>query len=132
MTPSALHRLLIAPEIIVVDLALAALRALDRALLAEHPRLHAPPDPSRLPSSNGALASSSDSPPDLRRALRDATATSPSTKSSPTPTSPDHPFLTLDPRRSRSTLPQGSRRRSPCRPNPCIAAARRATRAPVS
>jgi hypothetical protein len=45
MNPSELQRLLIAPEIIVVDLALAALRALDRALLAEHPLLHAPPDP---------------------------------------------------------------------------------------
>lgn len=43
MTPSELQRLLIAPEIIVVDLALAALRALDRALLAEHPLLLAPP-----------------------------------------------------------------------------------------
>jgi hypothetical protein len=36
MTP-ALHRLLIAPEIIVVDLADHALRALALALLAEHP-----------------------------------------------------------------------------------------------
>jgi len=45
MTPSELHRLLIAPEIIVVDLALAALHALDRALLAEHPLIQAPPDP---------------------------------------------------------------------------------------
>ena len=45
MTPSELHRLLIAPEIIVVDLALAALRALDRALLVEHPLLLAPHDP---------------------------------------------------------------------------------------
>jgi hypothetical protein len=36
MTP-ALHRLLIAPEIIIVDLADHALRALALALLAEHP-----------------------------------------------------------------------------------------------
>ncbi len=70
MTPSELHRLLIAPEIIVVDLALAALRALDRALLAEHPRLHAPPDPADSLVQRRArlvlrLASR------LRRALRD-------------------------------------------------------------
>ncbi len=45
MTPADLRRLLVAPEIVVVDLALAALRALDRALRAEHPLLHEPPDP---------------------------------------------------------------------------------------
>ena len=37
MTPGQLHRLLIAPEIIVVDLADHALHALGLALLAEHP-----------------------------------------------------------------------------------------------
>jgi hypothetical protein len=37
MTPGQLHRLLIAPEIIVVDLVDHALRALGLALLAEHP-----------------------------------------------------------------------------------------------
>ena len=45
MTPRQLHRLLIAPEIIVVDLADAALRALDRALHVEHPLLDADPSP---------------------------------------------------------------------------------------
>lgn len=43
MTPAHLHRLLIAPEIIVVDLTLAALVALERALLVEHPLLDADP-----------------------------------------------------------------------------------------
>jgi hypothetical protein len=43
MTPRHLHRLLIAPEIIVVDLAVAALVALERALLVEHPLLGDPP-----------------------------------------------------------------------------------------
>jgi hypothetical protein len=37
MTPRQLHRLLIAPEILVVDLADHALRALGLALLVEHP-----------------------------------------------------------------------------------------------
>ena len=37
MTSAQLHRLLIAPEIIVVDLADHALHALALALLAEHP-----------------------------------------------------------------------------------------------
>jgi hypothetical protein len=37
MTPRQLHRLLVAPEIIVVDLADHALHALGLALLAEHP-----------------------------------------------------------------------------------------------
>jgi hypothetical protein len=37
MTPAQLHRLLIAPEIIVVDLVDHALHALRLALLAEHP-----------------------------------------------------------------------------------------------
>jgi hypothetical protein len=43
MTPRQLHRLFIAPEIIVVDLALAALVALERVLRLEHPLLDAPP-----------------------------------------------------------------------------------------
>jgi hypothetical protein len=43
MTPRQLHRLLIAPELIVVDLADAALIALERALCVEHPLLDAPP-----------------------------------------------------------------------------------------
>jgi hypothetical protein len=37
LTPGQLHRLLIAPEIIVVDLVDHALHALGLALLAEHP-----------------------------------------------------------------------------------------------
>jgi hypothetical protein len=37
MTPGQLHRLLVAPEIIVVDLADHALHALGLALLTEHP-----------------------------------------------------------------------------------------------
>jgi hypothetical protein len=43
MTPHQLHRLLIAPELIVVDLADAALVALEHALYVEHPLLDAPP-----------------------------------------------------------------------------------------
>jgi hypothetical protein len=39
LTPGQLHRLLIAPEIIVVDLTDAALAALRRAILVEHPTL---------------------------------------------------------------------------------------------
>jgi hypothetical protein len=43
MTVDELRRLLIAPEIIVLDLTVATLVALERALLLEHPLLHAPP-----------------------------------------------------------------------------------------
>ena len=43
MTVDELRRLLIAPEIIVLDVAVASLRALERALLLEHPLLEAPP-----------------------------------------------------------------------------------------
>jgi hypothetical protein len=43
MTPRQFHRLLVAPEIIVVDLAESALIALDRALRVEHPLVDAPP-----------------------------------------------------------------------------------------
>jgi hypothetical protein len=43
MTVDELRRLLVAPEIIVLDLALASLHALERALLLEHPLLEAPP-----------------------------------------------------------------------------------------
>ena len=42
MTVDELRRLLIAPEIIVLDVAVASLRALERALLLEHPLLEAP------------------------------------------------------------------------------------------
>ena len=44
MTPRHLHRLLIAPEMIVVDATLALLVALDRALRVEHPLLDDQPD----------------------------------------------------------------------------------------
>jgi hypothetical protein len=43
MTVDELRRLLIAPEIIVLDVTVASLRALERALLLEHPLLEAPP-----------------------------------------------------------------------------------------
>lgn len=42
MTVDEFHRLLIAPEIIVLDVADAALLALERALVLEHPLLHNP------------------------------------------------------------------------------------------
>jgi hypothetical protein len=42
VTVDELRRLLIAPEIIVLDVTGAALVALERALLLEHPLLHAP------------------------------------------------------------------------------------------
>ena len=42
MTVDQLRRLLIAPEIIVLDVTVATLVALERALLLEHPLLHAP------------------------------------------------------------------------------------------
>lgn len=43
MTVDHLRRLLIAPEIIVLDVTVASLVALERALLLEHPLLNAPP-----------------------------------------------------------------------------------------
>jgi hypothetical protein len=43
MTAEELHTLLLAPELIVVDVVLAALVALERAMLVEHPLVHAPP-----------------------------------------------------------------------------------------
>jgi hypothetical protein len=42
MTVDEFRRLLIAPEIIVLDLAFASLRALERALRLEHPLLETP------------------------------------------------------------------------------------------
>jgi len=44
MTVDELRRLLLAPEIIVIDLADAALIALERALLLEHPLVNDPND----------------------------------------------------------------------------------------
>lgn len=70
MTVDELRRLLIAPEIIVLDLTLATLRALERALLLEHPLLHAPPsadDPRVRQRARAVLRRASR----LRRALRD-------------------------------------------------------------
>jgi hypothetical protein len=49
MTPTQLDHLLVAPELIVVDLVEAALVALERALLVEHPLLHAPPSTEHPP-----------------------------------------------------------------------------------
>ena len=43
MTAEELHRLLIAPELIVLDVVDAALVALERAMLVEHPLVHAAP-----------------------------------------------------------------------------------------
>jgi hypothetical protein len=42
MTVDEFHRLLIAPEIIVLDVADAALLALERALVLEHPLVESP------------------------------------------------------------------------------------------
>jgi hypothetical protein len=43
MTAEELHKLLLAPELIVLDLVDAALLALERALYVEHPLVGAPP-----------------------------------------------------------------------------------------
>jgi hypothetical protein len=69
MTADELHRLLIAPEIIVVDLLDSALSALRLALLAEHPLLDGPPtddDPPVRRRAHAVLRASLR----LRRALR--------------------------------------------------------------
>jgi hypothetical protein len=69
MTVDELRRLLIAPEIIVIDLTVAALVALERALLLEHPLLAAPPsadDPLVRQRARSVLQRASL----LRRALR--------------------------------------------------------------
>lgn len=63
MTPKEHHRLLIAPEIIVIDLADAALAALERALRLEHPLVDAPPPTEHPPIRRRARAV-------LRRAQR--------------------------------------------------------------
>jgi hypothetical protein len=63
MTPRQFNRLLIAPEIIVIDLADAALLALERALRLEHPLLDAPPPTEHPPIRRRAKAI-------LRRAQR--------------------------------------------------------------
>jgi hypothetical protein len=51
-----LRRLLFAPEIIVIDLADAALLALERALRVEHPLLDAPPPTEHPPVRRHARA----------------------------------------------------------------------------
>ena len=69
MTVDDLRRLLIAPETIVLDLTVAALVALERALLLEHPLLHAPPsadDPLVRERARSVLRRASR----LRRAIR--------------------------------------------------------------
>jgi hypothetical protein len=69
MTVDELHRLLIAPEIIVIDLTAASLVALERALLLEHPLLHATPsadDPLVRQRARSVLRRAAK----LRRALR--------------------------------------------------------------
>ena len=70
MTPDELHRLLIAPEIIVVDLADAALLALERALLAEHPLLE-------------TLRRTTEHPPVRRHAARTSSAAPSATSRTP-------------------------------------------------
>lgn len=49
MTPARLRRLLLAPELIVVDLAEATLSALRHALLVEHPTVTEFPDADKSP-----------------------------------------------------------------------------------
>lgn len=49
MRQAQLRRLLLAPELIVVDLAVAALEALRRGILLEHPTLSEPPLPGDAP-----------------------------------------------------------------------------------
>ena len=56
MTPRQFHRLLIAPELIVLDVADAALVALERALLVEHPLVDAPPPTEHPPVRQHARA----------------------------------------------------------------------------
>jgi hypothetical protein len=69
MTPRQLHRFLIAPEIIVVDLSIAVLAALERALRAEHPLLDASPSDDD-PSARRRARDVVDAARHLRHALR--------------------------------------------------------------
>jgi hypothetical protein len=68
MTPRQLHRLLVAPNTLVVDLAETALLALERALRLEHPRLDVDPadDPDLRRQARAILAPAAH----LRRELR--------------------------------------------------------------
>jgi hypothetical protein len=63
MIPKQLNRLLVAPEVIVIDLADSALTALELALRLEHPLVDAPPPTDHPPIRRCARAV-------LRRARR--------------------------------------------------------------
>lgn len=69
MTPRQLHRLLIAPEMIVVDAVRAALFALERAMLVEHPLIDLEPAHDDTPVHRRARAVVH-AIHELRRALR--------------------------------------------------------------
>jgi hypothetical protein len=69
MTPRQLHRLLIAPEMIVVDAVRAALFALERAMLVEHPSIDIDPAHDDTPVQRRARAVVH-AAHQLRRALR--------------------------------------------------------------
>jgi hypothetical protein len=89
MNAERLRRLIVAPEIVVVDLLLASLDALRLALIAEHPllddELAAPDDPPARSAARSTLRQAAR----LRRALRlyrktvDAVLTEPDTTSDP-------------------------------------------------
>jgi hypothetical protein len=89
MNADRLRRLIVAPEIVVVDLLLASLEALRLALLAEHPllddELAAPDDPPVRRAARKTLQYAAR----LRRALRlyrktvDAVLSEPDTSSDP-------------------------------------------------
>ncbi len=68
MTPG--DRFLIAPELIVIDFVDAAIVALERALLVEHPLVHAPP-PTEHPPVRHLARTILRHAARLRRALRD-------------------------------------------------------------
>ena len=77
MTPRQLHHLLIAPEILVVELVDHALVALERALRVQHPLVDAPPPTEHPPIRRRArtvlrhTARLRDSLRRYRRAVRD-------------------------------------------------------------
>jgi hypothetical protein len=56
MTPRQRRRILTAPELLVVDLADAALAALVRAIVVEHPALDHEPEPDEAPVRHRARA----------------------------------------------------------------------------
>jgi hypothetical protein len=69
MTPRQLHRLLVAPEMIVVDAVRAPLFALERAMLLEHPSIDFDPARDDTPVQRRARAVVH-AAHQLRRALR--------------------------------------------------------------